>query len=668
MYTLVHENTHAAIDAVRAEAETVLPKIVEQIADVALNKKRTFGDLYDAIKGEYPSEEAAEELLAYAIQRGEMRPEVRAALLDALDPQTRKFVEDRILKRIYGKEKLQTVYGVRQLSSEDYGNDERGRYAGHSRSSEEAGGERFEAGEGKKSASDKPITPSGNRLVSEERYQELKKRMIQKFGGQFNMGVDPEILAIGTEMAVYHIEKGARKFAAYAKAMIADLGDFIRPYLKSFYNAVRDMPEAEAAGLVADMDSYEDVRRVDIANFDKTGVDAMATAAAVVAEQEAETEREEAEVKLKEERKKKPGKSKSKPVTDGGLFDMIDGEPTAAPSPADSEQRHGGDLMGDSAAFQRRENQIKGLVAEVGLHITERVNTGNPLTMREVKKMAQEYSELAELSDTDLQELVELAMTKLARTVARKGIDGTSVEQKAAYDKIVSYYNAQPSLNARDSERLIKQQYSTPTPFGYVMGQFVQAGGKKVDSMLEPSAGNGALTITVNPSVVQVNDIDDARLANLRRLGYGKVTAQDALLPFNGEKADIVMTNPPFGTVTEKVYDGIFHISSLEAQMAINALEKMKDNGRAAIVIGGNTSYRTNGSMNPKDAAFFGYLYSHYNVADVINISGKALYSRNGTGYDVRMILIDGRKTGEFQRVFPPCQSQSPCRASNNIR
>ena len=659
MYTLVHENTHAAIDAVRAEAETVLPKIVEQIADVALNKKRTFGDLYDAIKGEYPSEEAAEELLAYAIQRGEMRPEVRAALLDALDPQTRKFVEDRILKRIYGKEKLQTVYGVRQLSSEDYGNDERGRYAGHSRSSEEARGERFEAGEGKKSASDKPITPSGNRLVSEERYQELKKRMIQKFGGQFNMGVDPEILAIGTEMAVYHIEKGARKFAAYAKAMIADLGDFIRPYLKSFYNAVRDMPEAEAAGLVADMDSYEDVRRVDIANFDKTGVDAMATAAAVVAEQEAETEREEAEVKLKEERKKKPGKSKSKPVTDGGLFDMIDGEPTAAPSPADSEQRHGGDLMGGSAAYQRRENQIKGLVAEVGLHITERVNTGNPLTMREVKKMAQEYSELAELSDTDLQELVELSITKLARTVARKGIDGTSVEQKAAYDKIVSYYNAQPSLNARDSERLIKQQYSTPTPFGYVMGQFVQAGGKKVDSMLEPSAGNGALTITVNPSVVQVNDIDDARLANLRRLGYGKVTAQDALLPFNGEKADVVMTNPPFGTVTEKVYDGIFHISSLEAQMAINALEKMKDNGRAAIVIGGNTSYRTNGSMNPKDAAFFGYLYSHYNVADVINISGKALYSRNGTGYDVRMILIDGRKTGEFQRVFPPVKAKA---------
>lgn len=217
----------------------------------------------------------------------------------------------------------------------------------------------------------------------------------------------------------------------------------------------------------------------------------------------------------------------------------------------------------------------------------------------------------------------------------------------------------QPSLNARDSERTIKQQYSTPTPFGYVMGQFVRAGGKGVESMLEPSAGNGALTITVNPSVVHVNDIDEARLSNLRKLGYKQVTAQDALLPFAGDKVDVVMTNPPFGTVSEKVYEGVFHITSLEGQMAINALEQMKDDGRAAIVIGGNTSYRTNGSMNPKDAAFFGYLYSRYNVADVINISGKALYSRNGTGYDVRMILIDGRKTGEFNRVFPPVKAKA---------
>lgn len=445
---------------------------------------------------------------------------------------------------------------------------------------------------------DKPVNPSGNKLVTDERYAELRERMRKKLGGQLNMGVDPEILAIGTEMAVYHIEKGARKFKAYASAMIADLGDAIRPYLKAFYNAVRDMPEAEAAGLVADMDSYEEVKSIDIANFDKANTDAMATAAAVVAEQEAEKQREEAEKKLKEQRKKrlnpdgsttetvvengteieittgdfipgvrpavveaekKPGKEKSKPVTDGGLFDTIEDEASNAPSITVPEPRPAADLIGDSSAYQDRGAQTAELVEEIGGVIESRVmmlqldaESVKPLTMTEVKKMASKYSALKDISDTDLQELVELAMTQLTRSEAIINIDGTAEQQRAAFDHIVNLYQIQPSLNARDSERLIKQQYSTPTPFGYVMGQFVRAGGKTVGSMLEPSAGNGALTITVHPSLVHVNDIDEARLANLRKLGYAQVTAQDALLPFDGDKVDVVMTNPPFGTVTEK--------------------------------------------------------------------------------------------------------------------
>lgn len=80
------------------------------------------------------------------------------------------------------------------------------------------------------------INRNGNRLVTDECYAELRERMRKELGGQMNVGIAPEILAIGTEMAVYHIEKDARKFAEYAKAMIADVGDVVRPYLKSFYN------------------------------------------------------------------------------------------------------------------------------------------------------------------------------------------------------------------------------------------------------------------------------------------------------------------------------------------------------------------------------------------------------------------------------------------------
>lgn len=142
---------------------------------------------------------------------------------------------------------------------------------------------------------------SGNKLVTDERYAELKARMRKKLG-QLNVGVDPEMLAIGTEMAVYHIEKGARKFTEYAKAMVEDLGEAIRPYLKAFYNGARDLPEVEANGWSEDLTPYDEVRTIDVANFDKPSVDAMATAEMVVKEQEAEQQKDETIKKIADER------------------------------------------------------------------------------------------------------------------------------------------------------------------------------------------------------------------------------------------------------------------------------------------------------------------------------------------------------------------------------
>ena len=142
---------------------------------------------------------------------------------------------------------------------------------------------------------------SGNKLVTDERYAELKARMRKKLG-QLNSGIDPERFAIGTEMALYHIERGARKFTEYAKAMIEDLGEAIRPYLKAFYNGARDLPEVEANGWSEDLTPYDEVRTIDIANFDKPSVDAMATAEMVVKEQEAEQQKDETIKKIADER------------------------------------------------------------------------------------------------------------------------------------------------------------------------------------------------------------------------------------------------------------------------------------------------------------------------------------------------------------------------------
>lgn len=76
-----------------------------------------------------------------------------------------------------------------------------------------------------------------------ERFEELRRRLRQKLGGQLNMGVDPEAFALGVEMSYLMLKHGARKFAEFAKQMIEALGENVRPYLKSFYNGARDLPE-----------------------------------------------------------------------------------------------------------------------------------------------------------------------------------------------------------------------------------------------------------------------------------------------------------------------------------------------------------------------------------------------------------------------------------------
>nr|WP_320022105.1 LPD23 domain-containing protein [uncultured Draconibacterium sp.] len=96
-----------------------------------------------------------------------------------------------------------------------------------------------------------------NKIVSNDRYEELKKRMKDKLNN-LNAGFDPEMFAIGAEMAAYHIEAGANKFADFANRMVADLGEAIQPYLKSYYKGSRNLPGMEGFATGMDSDSFVD--------------------------------------------------------------------------------------------------------------------------------------------------------------------------------------------------------------------------------------------------------------------------------------------------------------------------------------------------------------------------------------------------------------------------
>ncbi|MBI9036391.1 MAG: hypothetical protein JEZ03_18180 [Bacteroidales bacterium] len=273
-----------------------------------------------------------------------------------------------------------------------------------------------------------------------------------------------------------------------------------------------------------------------------------------------------------------------------------------------------------------------------------------------------------------VKEFTELAIVLNAREIAQDG-KLTTYEK---YLDIVALYQSQVNLSMRTSMSVLMQQYSTPAPISFLASSYVLKSNSlsgykafknivkgdknakivgnahlhpertETESLyLEPSAGNGLLTIALPYSQTYVNELDDVRLSNLKEQPFEKVSSWDALNPpyaydkkFNG-----VVSNPPFGTLSEPILFGKFKIKRLEHAMCLKALRCMKDNGKAALIIGGHTTWDAQGRVTAgQNRIFLNYLYHFYNVEDIIPINGKKLYSRQGTSFNTRLILIDGAK------------------------
>ncbi len=66
-----------------------------------------------------------------------------------------------------------------------------------------------------------------------------------------SLDIDPEILLAVMTLAVYHIERGTRTFAAYSKAIIDDVGEKARPYLRMAYEGARYNPDLTTTGMTS---------------------------------------------------------------------------------------------------------------------------------------------------------------------------------------------------------------------------------------------------------------------------------------------------------------------------------------------------------------------------------------------------------------------------------
>ena len=283
-------------------------------------------------------------------------------------------------------------------------------------------------------------------------------------------------------------------------------------------------------------------------------------------------------------------------------------------------------------------------------------------SIAEARKLAKEFSGTED--NKLIEESMELALVREARDIVSKDIPAAE-----KFDKLLDLYNKQPKLETRTSESIKNQAYSTPLPLAYVASRL--AGVNKEVSVLEPTAGNGALVMEANPKKTVVNEINRVRRDNLKALGFD-TKGNDASVPaFVNGKFDVVIANPPFGTI--KTEDGKtksfdmdwvqygYNTNEIDHAITFSTLDHMKKDGRGAFIIGSVSPLATSDkarsdAYNAKaKREFFLSLYNNYNVVDHFTVAGK-LYERQGAAWPVDVIIIDGEGKSKLPlpAVKPP--------------
>lgn len=194
-----------------------------------------------------------------------------------------------------------------------------------------------------------------------------------------------------------------------------------------------------------------------------------------------------------------------------------------------------------------------------------------------------------------------------------------------------------PTQTRRSDEKVALQQFSTPPD--YALAAAWAAGIRGTDTVLEPSAGTGSLAVMARnegAKSVAVNEIDPARAALLKALGFKNVTTEDAeqldnILP-ESVRPTVVVMNPPFSAagnrgVKKDLMTGARHIEQ--------ALARLQPGGRLVAIVGRGMGFKT-----PTFNHWWGLIRGRYSVKANIAVSGE-VYRKYGTSFDTRLLVID---------------------------
>ena len=262
------------------------------------------------------------------------------------------------------------------------------------------------------------------------------------------------------------------------------------------------------------------------------------------------------------------------------------------------------------------------------------------------------------LDDRQIQEYFESAMVRhgIMRNTYQQHERVFETIDEDTFRTMVSLYNRLPVLNNRSSTSLRLQQYSTPIPLAYLVGQMV---GRLEEhaTVLEPAVGHGALLSSM-PDIAQRQDIrvlgidlDERRLHRAQQVLPNLEAIKDNSLTselLSTLKTDVVVTNPPFGGLrsvgmpSSIMVDGI-RITRQDTYMALRAIKTLKPGGKAVLILGGDSprAYH-DGALSASSRHFLQGLSEHYHVHGVFEISGS-LYRQQGAAYPIRWVALTAK-------------------------
>lgn len=422
-------------------------------------------------------------------------------------------------------------------------------------------------------------------LVSDERMEELRKRLKKKLRGQLNAGVDPEVLAIGLELAVGYIDRGLSKFSRFAETLINDLGEEVRPYIKAFYNGARDMPELVESGLSQKMDGYDAVNGFDIANFGKEERPELIEQARHVAkEQEAQAQM--AEVKEQQLAETKEAE------TNGTEEVHVPARPSTGEREAGEEHRPDEPLgtPAESQAKQPKQKRVDRRSVEDTLTDDQRgggvpeqldqsveAPKGDKPAKRNTRNWREKKGEDNSPKSDAARIKANIDAIKLSKEILNEGREATQAEKAilaqwtgwgglgAAFNEYSAPYATLRELLTEDELREANESrltaYYTPAKIIDQIWDAVSALGFKGGNILEGSAGIGSMLARMPKGVSDVSNIQAVEIDSITG-GILSLLYPDADVHIKGFQntkvapgsVSLAITNVPFVTGL-KVHD-----------------------------------------------------------------------------------------------------------------